>query len=347
MQLLNKSDIARLRQLLDQASNVVITTHMSPDGDALGSSLGLANALYAMGKDAKVIVPDHPSQQLSFLPNFKYIEIFCSNPEFSTKQIAQADIVFCLDYNALSRIDRMAKAVEESPAPKVMIDHHLDPQPFCDITFSQSDCSSASLLTFKVLCALELDDAIDRDVAQCLLAGMMTDTGNFSFNANDPYIYKATAELVSRGADKDRLTKLLFDTFSADCLRLNAYAISNKMDVWENRGAALITLNRKELNEHHYRPGYTEGLVNKPLAIPRVVYSVFLREETEYIKVSMRSKGDFPCDVICAKYFNGGGHRNAAGGEFRGSMEQCVIVFKSLLDPNYENYIKNNRNIPI
>lgn len=195
------------------------------------------------------------------------------------------------------------------------------------------------MLLFQVLWQLRLYDKVSTDAATCILAGMMTDTGNFSYNANDPEIYEIIALLLKKGADRDHLSRLLFNVFSESNLRINGYAISKKMQVWKDDGASLITLTREELNRFHYSKGDTEGLVNKPLSIPGVIYSAFLREEERYIKVSMRSVGDFPCNEICEKYFNGGGHLNAAGGEFYGSMEQAVAVFKSIIPENKKLYI--------
>lgn len=337
---INQQDIERLQQLVGDARRVVITGHMSPDGDAIGSSLGLQHVLRAMGKDVWVVVPDDYSRQLAFLPGTKDIVIYCRQTAHATELLNQADLIFCLDYNDIKRIDRLAPAVEHSPARRVMIDHHLDPVVFCDITISHPELSSTCMLLFLVLKAAGWLGHVTPAAAQCLLAGMMTDTGNFSYNANDPEIYPVVGWLVGAGVDHDELTRRLFNIFSENCLRLNAYAISRKMHVWREYGAALITLTRDELNMHHYSRGDTEGLVNRPLAIPGVVYSCFLREEERYIKVSMRSLGDFPCDKVCAEYFNGGGHLNAAGGEFFGSMEQAVEVFKSILPLNKKKYIK-------
>lgn len=341
MEKFNPNDISRLWKLIDDAENIVITGHMTPDGDAIGSTVGLMHVLDAMGKRAKVVVPDPVTEQLSFLAKGADVVVYSRKKEFGDLLFDKADLIFCLDYNAPKRIDRMAPALERAKAPKVLIDHHEGPEDFCDITISRPEASSTCVLLFKVLCALELADAIGEKAATCILAGMMTDTGNFAFsNSENPEIYEVVANLIRRGASKTRLTKLLFDTYTADCLKLNAYAIGNKMRVWPDKGAALITLTREELNRHHYKPGYTEGLVNKPLAIPQVVYSVYLREEERYVKVSMRSEGDFNCKEVCEKYFNGGGHINAAGGEFFGTMQKAVETFESILDENYMKYIK-------
>ncbi len=343
MEKFDKNDIKRLRQLVDYANSIVITAHMTPDGDAIGSALGLCHVLGNLGKDAKVVVPDRPNQQLKFLPGFRYIETFSVNPDFAAALMQSADLIFCLDYNEPARIDRMAPALEAATAQKVLIDHHLHPADFCQIMISRPVMSSTCELLFNVLCAMELFDAIDRQAAECILAGMMTDTGNFNYNANNPDTYRIVAHLLEKGVNRDRLSKLLFDTFTLDSMRLNAYAIYEKMKVWEDKGAALITLDRDELNRLGYKRGYTEGLVNKPLAIEKVQYSIYLRQEDGYVKVSMRSKGDFPCNVICREHFNGGGHLNASGGEFYGTMEQCVAVVESLLDENYEKYILHKK----
>lgn len=334
---------ARLRDLIETAENVVITAHMSPDGDAMGSSLGLWHVLKSMGKKATVVVPDDITRQLAFLPGFKEVVVYCRNKAAASGVVKDAELIFCLDYNDFARIDQLAPSVEQSQAKKVMIDHHLNPSGECDLTISSPGHSSTCMLLFEVLNAIGLGDKIDKNAAECILTGMMTDTGNFSYNANDPDIYPVIGELIRKGADKNTLNKRLFDTFSESHLRINAYAIYKKMKVFKEYGAALITLTRDELNMHHYSRGDTEGLVNRPLAIPGIVYSVFLREEERYIKVSMRSVGNFPCDEICSKYFNGGGHLNAAGGEFPGSMAQCVEVFKSILPANKKQYIDRKR----
>lgn len=175
-----------------------------------------------------------------------------------------------------------------------------------------------------------------------MLAGMMTDTGNFAYNCNDPELYVVVAELVKKGADKAQLYRQLFNTESEHCIRLNSYALYRKMEVFGDHGAALIVLSRDELNRFHYTKGDTEGLVNRPLAIPGVIYSCFLREESDMVKVSMRSVGDFPVNEVCKEHFGGGGHLNAAGGEYYGPLDKCAELFRSLLDTNYEKYIKRN-----
>lgn len=341
--IVNTEILIRLRELIAGAGKVAITAHISPDGDAIGSSLALMHLLKAMGKEVNVVVPDDYPKQLSFLPGIHEVVIFCKNLKKAKECLSNADLIFCLDYNAIQRIDRMAPVLLDSPANKILIDHHIDPSDFCTVTVSYPEKSSTCMLLFQVLWQLGMYDMMPLESATCITAGMMTDTGNFTYNANDPEIYEVLALLMKKGVDRDELSRLLFNVFSESCLRLNGYAIS-KMHLWRDEGAALITLTREELNRFHYSRGDTEGLVNKPLSIPGIIYSVFLREEERYIKVSMRSVGDFPCNEICEKHFNGGGHKNAAGGEFYGSMEQAVTVFKSIIQENKKLYkVKNNK----
>ena len=195
------------------------------------------------------------------------------------------------------------------------------------------------MLLFEVLRGVGLDRFVDREGVTCCIAGMMTDTGNFSYNAADPEIYIIVAELLRRGADKERIYREQFETHSLDSMKLNAFAIAERMEVWPDKGAALITLTRAELNRFHYTKGDTEGLVNRPLAIPGVVYSAFMREEDDFVKVSMRSIDDFPVNILCRDHFGGGGHLNASGGEFKGSLADAAALFRSLLEENKKKYI--------
>ncbi|MDE6098071.1 MAG: DHH family phosphoesterase, partial [Muribaculaceae bacterium] len=289
--------------------------------------------------DAQPIPPDRKSPNLQPHPVSTALVDGNRYADYARTLFCDADIVFCLDFNARTRIDRLASALDASKAPKVLIDHHLDPENFADVTISHPEMSSTCMLLFRVFCRLELFDLIDKTAAELILAGMMTDTGNFSYNAADPEIYIIVSELLKKGANKDMLYKRLFNTFSESSLRINGYALSEKMELFPEEHAALITLSREELNRFHYSKGDTEALVNRPLSIPGVIYSCFLREEDGYVKVSMRSTGDFPVDKLCSEYFGGGGHRNAAGGEYPGTLDDCAALFRSLLSRNRELYI--------
>lgn len=327
------------RRLLDAAHNVVITCHMSPDGDAIGSSLGMMHALCACGKDARVVIPDALPEHLRFLPGMDRVVNFTRREERVRGYIANADLIICQDFNELKRTDSLESVLEASTAPKLLIDHHLNPSDFADVTVSYPEVSSTSMLVYRLLQRIGMDECITRDGAECILTGMMTDTGNFSYNSNDPDLYIAVADLVSRGVDKDRIYTLAMNTHSESSVRLSAYALDRKMTIYPEHRAAVITLTRPELNRYGYQRGDTEGLVNKPLAMPHVTYSVYLRDEDGYVKVSCRSKDDFPVNKLCSEYFGGGGHLNAAGGEFSGDMEQCLERLGAAMN-DFDKYLK-------
>lgn len=333
--------IKALRGLVDDAERIVAIVHMSPDGDAVGSATAFRSVMACMGKEVRIIIPDMMLASLRSLPGAKEAVDATRYPDFAARLIEDADLIVCLDFNELSRIGNLGDLVAKATAKKALIDHHLHPADFADITISRPEMSSTCYLLFKVLCAMEMFDFIDKAAAESLLTGMMTDTGNFSYNASDPEIYIVVSELLKKGADKEKIYRRQFETHSLNSMRLNSYAILNKMEVWEDMGAALITLSRAELNKFHYVKGDTEGLVNRPLAIPGVTYSAFLREEDGYVKVSMRSLDKFPVNELCKQYFGGGGHLNAAGGEYAGTLDEAAQLFRSLLPTNKELYLSN------
>ncbi|MDE6316899.1 MAG: bifunctional oligoribonuclease/PAP phosphatase NrnA [Muribaculaceae bacterium] len=337
--LVDEKYIRELRKLLETCDNIVITTHIAPDGDAIGSSLGMANTLSAIGKTVKVITPDTPPRNLMFLPGAKDIVVYSRYTDFAEELLKNADLIFALDYNDIKRIDRVGEAVLGSKAAKVMIDHHLFPGDFVNVKISHPEVSSTSMLVFRVLCRLELYPYIDKNAATCIYTGMMTDTGNFSYNSNDSDLYLVISELLKKGINKDAIYSKVYNSNTVDRLRLNGYAVEKKMKVYDEYHGALITLSRNELNSFRYQKGDTESLVNVPLTVPEIIFSVFLREETDYIKVSTRSKGEFPVNKLCETHFNGGGHKNAAGGEFYGTMEEAVAHFEKVI-PEYLPLIK-------
>ena len=337
--LIEESKVKAVRKLLEENDRIVITCHMSPDGDAVGSSLGLMHTLSKLGKDVHVVTPDRIPDTLRCLPGSKEIVPYSKYTDFATKLLKEAEVIFCLDFNALYRVDRMSESLAEAPGKKVLVDHHENPEDFADITISYPKQSSTCALLFRLLCRLELFGMIGRKAATCIYTGMMTDTGNFSYNSNDPDLYVIIAELIKKGINKDEIYKKVMDTKNLNVLKLHSYAIAN-MRVFEDQKAALITLSADELKRFNYRKGDTEGLVNVPLSIPGIIYSVFLRDDEKEIKVSSRSKGDFRVNDICERYFNGGGHVNASGGELQCTLDEAVEIFMSTL-PEVEKYLLN------
>lgn len=328
----------RLRRLLDSVRRCSIICHVSPDGDALGSSLALCRVLERMGKSVRVVTPDMPPHNLTFLPGADNIIVASKIPEVAQSTLASADVIFCLDFNDIQRVDRMAPMVEASTARRVVVDHHLDLQMEGEIVVSDHESSSTCALLYHLLREAGLADLIDTDAATCIYTGMMTDTGNFSYNSNSPDLYIIIADLLARGIDKDEIYRMAWSRTSESRLRICGYAL-DKMELLPEHQAALITLSLEELEARNYQRGDTEGLVNQPLAIPGVTYSIFLREDKRgFVKVSMRSEGSFPVNRLCAEHFGGGGHLNAAGGEFNGSLADCLALVRDII-PSYDNLL--------
>lgn len=331
---LDSKDLSVLKSLVDNAKRIVLTCHVAPDGDALGSTLAFCQVLKAMGKNAIVVSPDRPPRSLAFLPGINDLVAASCNTYQARGLMRNADLIICLDFNALKRLDLLSGPVTSAKAPKVLIDHHLDSENFAAVTFSFPSMAATCQLLFHILDAEGWLRYLDRDGASCLYTGLMTDTGNFSYNSSNPDLYLIIASLLEKGIDKDDLYTKACNTFSESCLRLNGYALCEKMQVFAEHKAALIVLTREDLERFGYIKGDTEGLVNKPLAIPDVEYSVFIREDESMIKVSMRSKGNFPVNKLCEQYFNGGGHRNAAGGEMTLPLTDVVDIFLGSLNDN-------------
>lgn len=324
-----------LEQTIEKSNNVVIVAHIAPDGDAVGSSLALQGVLMQLGKQVDVVMPDALPKSIIFLQGATDINIYKNDTEKCKEIISKADTIFCLDFNEPKRVDLMQEDLVNAKAYKVMIDHHINPSDFCNLIISYPQISSTSLLLYKILNQLGFQEKIGKSEAEAIYTGMMTDTGNFSYNSNDYDIYIAISQLLQRGIDKDEIYKIVCNTSSIDKLKLNSYAISEKMEILEGC-VAIITLTRNELNRYSYQKGDTEGLVNQPLGIEGVKISIFFREESNYVKVSLRSVGEHPVNIIASELYNGGGHKNASGGEFFGTMKEAVDLLKSQIHKYYK-----------
>ena len=329
---IEQSKIDHFARWMERADKIVIVSHVAPDGDAVGSSLGLWHFLNTQDKDVTVIVPNAFPDFLKWMPGSKDILLYDRYKEFADKLIAEADVLCCLDFNAIHRIDAMADAVLASPARKMLLDHHLDPENFCRIIISHPTISSTSELVFRLICRMGYFSDITKECAECIYTGMMTDTGGFTYNSNSREIYFIISELLSKGIDKDDIYRKVFNTYSESRLRLMGHVLSH-MKVYPEYRAAMISLTAKEQKCFDYIRGDSEGFVNIPLSIKNMVFSCFLREDTEkpMIKISLRSVGSFPCNRLAEEFFNGGGHLNASGGEFYGTMEDAKKVLEQAL----------------
>jgi phosphoesterase RecJ-like protein len=330
---ISQANIDHVEKWFVRADKVVILSHVSPDGDAIGSSLGLYHFLTSQDKTVHVIVPNAFPDFLKWMPGAKDIIQYNRYKDFADKLINEADVLCVLDLNVLSRLDEMKDVVEKSPARKMLVDHHLYPGDFARITISHPDISSTSELVFRLICQLGNFSDITKEGAECIYTGMMTDTGAFTYNSNNRETYFIIGELLSKGIDKDEIYRKVYNNCSEGRLRLKGYVLHEKMQLFPQFRSALITLSREEQQKFHYMKGDTEGLVNIPLTVKDICFSVFLREDTEkdMIKISLRSEGTFPCNKVASEFFNGGGHLNASGGEFYGPMEDAVALFKQAL----------------
>ena len=323
---------------IENADNIVIITHVGPDGDAMGASLGLWHFLMTIEKTPQVIVPTPFPNFLAWMPGANKTLVYKFDKEKADEHIQKADLIFLVDFNAASRMDKMADAVLASKARKVMIDHHLQPENIANIIISYPEISSTSELIFRLICRMGHFSDINLGCAECIYTGMMTDTGGFTYNSNHEEIYSIIYELIKLGVDKDDIYRRVYNTFSADRMRLMGYCLYKKMKIYPEYQAALITLTQRELHEFKYDNGDAEGFVNIPLSIEGINFTVFMREDPDKIKVSLRSQGSFPTNKFAAEIFGGGGHLNASGGESFTSLDEAVRKFEEAL-PLYTEFL--------
>ena len=330
--LITEAQVDGLRAIINDNDDFVVVAHKNPDGDAVGSSLALALFLRSLGKSATVVLPNGFPSFLGWLPGAQDIVVYETAQARAASLIASAGAIFCLDFNSVPRLGDMAAAVDASPAPKVLVDHHLFPDEGFAVAISLPVACSTSELVFRVIYRLASCDVLSLEMAQAIYTGMMTDTGSFAYASNRKDIYIIVAELISKGVDKDLIYRKVFYNYSVSRLKLIGFVLYEKLKVFEHLNASLITLSHAELKKFNVAKGDTEGLVNMPLQKKGLRFSCFLREELPgKINVSLRSVGDFPCNAVAADFFNGGGHKNASGGEVRGSMEDAVALFEKAL----------------
>lgn len=332
-------ELSSLKEILTQPQHIVITTHHKPDGDAMGSSLGLYSYLIQKGHHVRVITPTDYPFFLHWLPYNTEVLVYTETVEKSNKHIKEADIIFCLDFNALSRINEMGEIVRAAKGLKVMIDHHLEPEGFDDCRhWSINACATAQLVYDFIVTVMKEPHLINKDVATCLYTGIMTDTGSFRFPTTTPPVHHIVADLISRGAENAKIHQLVYDNFSESRLRFLGYCLLNKLEVFQEYNTAMISVTNDELDKFGIDTGDTEGLVNYALTINGIRLAALIIERKDKVKLSLRSTGDFPANEICKKYFNGGGHKNAAGGFSDKSLQDVITQFKSIL-PEYKSLL--------
>jgi phosphoesterase RecJ-like protein len=332
-------DIASLNNLLAQPQKIVITTHHKPDGDAMGSSLGLYNYLIQQGHHTTVITPTDYPDFLTWMPGNEEVIIYTDNKEQSAELIADADIIFCLDFNNLSRINEMGELVRAASAYKIMIDHHLEPEDFDDFRhWDINACAAAQLVHSFIVDILDNKKLINKDVASCLYTGIMTDSGSFRLPNTTSAVHRVIAELIDAGAVNWRIHELVYNSASENRLRFLGHCLSSCLEILPEFNTALIVVNKQDLQKYDVNTGDTEGIVNYALSIASIRLAAFIVEREDKVKLSLRSKGDFPANEICKLYFSGGGHRNAAGGQSSSSLQEVVNQFKSII-PEYKKLL--------
>jgi len=328
-------ELNQLKSFLSSPRRIVITTHKGPDGDAMGSSLALWNYLNRKGHDVTVITPnDYPAFLKWMKGNNEVIE-YSFHPEKAKKITKKAELIFCLDFNTLSRLDTFAPHVESSSALKVLIDHHQQPDTF-DFNFSDTTACSTAQLIFEFFEMLGVIDEINQDIAECLYAGIMTDTGNFRFNSVTSKTHQIVSTLLERGVRNDWVYDKIHDNNSISRLKLLGYCLNEKLEVLAECNAAYISLTKEELNRFNFQKGDTEGVVNYALSIKDVKVAAFFVERDGIIKISFRSKGNISVNQLSRDHFGGGGHINAAGGS-SSDMKTAIDTFKKVI----ANYINN------
>lgn len=334
---MNSSDIKTVQTLLSTPKPIVIVPHKNPDGDAMGSTLALCKYLIKTGHKATVIAPNDYPHFLKWLPGHEDVLIFNSSIIAAKEKIEEAQVIFTLDFNDFSRTGDMGEVLASSNADFIMIDHHQQPSDYAVVTYSDTSMSSTCEMVYHFLDALDATDQIDADMASCLYTGIMTDTGSFRFPSTTATTHKVIAHLIASGADNSGIHRNIYDTNSYSKLQLLGVALKNLRILPEYK-TAYITLSQKELDDHKFQKGDTEGFVNYGLSLKGIIFAVIFIENKadSIIKMSLRSKGDFSVNEFARAHYSGGGHTNAAGGKSDLSLEKTIAQFISIL-PRYKD----------
>ncbi|HEX7413504.1 MAG TPA: bifunctional oligoribonuclease/PAP phosphatase NrnA [Bacteroidia bacterium] len=332
---MKKSSFNELKKLVSKAETISIVTHVNPDGDAMGSSLGLYHYLKSKGKNVKVIVPNAFPGFLAWMPNSKQVMVFESNEEVVKKQISKSEVVFILDFNNYKRIDTLGELIKNSSAKKVVIDHHQKPDTCFDFYFHDEKASSTCELIYDFICGIDSKKVVDKKMATCLYTGIMTDTGSFRFASTTQKTFQVAAALIEAGAQNASIYANVYDDYTQHRLKLLGYCLHEKLVFIPEYNAAYMALSEEELKRFGFKKGDTEGIVNYALSVSGIELSAFFSEKEGAIRISFRSKNKFDVNSFARANFNGGGHINAAGATSLLSLNDTVSKFIELL-PKYK-----------
>ena len=333
--IMTNGECSTLHSLINNSQTVVLCCHQHPDGDALGAMLAMGEVLRMMGKEPLMVAPDQFPDYLHWLPNSEKIVRYDKRKDFVDMVLKIADLLFCLDFNTLSRTDQMADALAASPARKVLIDHHPDPDVDAVVSVSRPEMSSASEVLFRVVWQLGLFPQLGRHYAVPIYCGMMTDTGGFTYNSSDPDIYFIISQLLTKNIDKDKIYRNVYHNYSENRLRLMGYVMYEKLVYLKEYNASYYAITKEDQKRFNFVKGDAEGLVNIPQQIKGLKLSISMREDTDKentIWISLRSVDDFPCNEMAAQFFNGGGHLNASGGRLNCTIEEAIEITKKAIE---------------
>ncbi len=326
-------ELNELKSILNNQPKVFIVTHKSPDGDAMGSSLGLAGVLKKKGCEVTVVAPTEYPKFLTWIKGNEEVLVWGEDNEAIKKSAAEADVLFCLDFNALHRIDEVGELVNKASGKKVMIDHHQQPDDFADLMISDTSASSTAEMVYEFVESIGEADLVDGDIGESLYCGIMTDTGSFRFPSTTTRTHHVAGEIIAKGANHAMVHRRIYDSNTQRRLKVLGHCLT-KMEVLDGLKTTIFKLSKEDHANLNIQKGDTEGIVNYGLSMPHIQCSVFFREDKDIVKISFRSKDDYNVNEFARKHFNGGGHVNAAGGMSTESLEDTVAKFKKIIKEN-------------
>jgi phosphoesterase RecJ-like protein len=329
--MLSKQARLKIREIIDAREPVVLISHLNPDGDAIGSSVALALFLKNLSVPVSVIVPNKVPEFLKWLPGYEMVLTWQEKKRECKKLLSAANTIFLVDFNDPDRTGGLKDQLLASKAYKILIDHHQNPLSFSDISISEPWRGSTGEMIYLIIKETSGEEYINKDIATCLYVAIITDTGNFRYASSYAEIFSIVGSLVETGIDKDQIYSNIYDSYSAERMKLMGYCMSEKLVVLDDLKAAYISLDQQELKRFNHQIGDTEGFVNIPFSIKGIKITALFIEKKDHVKISFRSKGDFSVEEIATKFFNGGGHVNASGGESVLSLEETIKKFESIL----------------
>lgn len=331
------TDLNKLISLLQIPSKISIISHRNPDGDAIGSSLALYQILLKMTHSPKVIFPSEYPAFYKWMPHLDTAIIADLDLKKAHEWIEKSDLIFCLDFNSLDRVDNLSECVTFAKGKKVLIDHHQDMIPFADFIYSKVEASSTAEMVYDWIEMINKLHFIDGNVSDSLLTGIITDTGSFKYNVN-PRVFNVVSDLLNRDADYEGVQTRIYNSQSQKQLDLLGHCIANRMKLLDGKEASIIYLSKADFKDFQIGRGDTEGIVNYPLTVEKIKFSTFVTDQSNIIKFSFRSKGNIPVNELARDHFNGGGHINAAGGYMHTSLNKAMTKLEEVIPPFMKKY---------